>query len=174
RADDHDIARDNENDEPAGNRLGDAEGDVNRNQHGLVGERVEVSAELGCHPEAFGEEAVDGIADPGGEKQHEGHAHLARRDRPDHDRHQEDAAQRNEIWNAQISAPARPPAPSSPPALACGHAAAQYSRDQAIAQAGIPKYANAAKEAGRAMASLERGRPRSLLVSAWPRSASLC
>jgi len=86
--------------------------------------------------------------------------------------------------------------------LACGHAAAQYSRDQAIAQAGIPKYADAAKEAGPATASLESRRAsdeqceqlrpgfiartqakplassaeglRCLLVSAWPRSASLC
>jgi hypothetical protein len=33
--------------------------------------------------------------------------------------------------------------------------AGQYSRDQAIAQAGIPKYANAAKEAGPATASLD-------------------
>ena len=52
--------------------------------------------------EALGEEAVDRVADAGRQEQHEGNPHGARRrDRPDHDRHQQNAPQRNEIRNTQ-------------------------------------------------------------------------
>ena len=67
--------------------------DVDRDDQRLVGERIEIGAELGRHAEALGEEAVDGVADAGGEEQQERDPHLARRDRPDDDRHQQDARQ---------------------------------------------------------------------------------
>src|SRR5262249_15494865 len=72
------------------------------------GEGVEVGPELGPHAERLGEKTVDGIADAGSEEQDECDPHLACRDRPDHDRHQQDAAERNEVRNAQVCAPARP------------------------------------------------------------------
>ena len=83
-----------ENDQPARDRLGDPERDIDRDQHRLVGERIEIGAELGRHAEAFRQEPVHGVADAGGEKQGECDLHLARSDRPDHDRHQQDAAKR--------------------------------------------------------------------------------
>src|SRR5262249_28094578 len=55
-----------------------------------------------------GENPVAGRADAGGEEQADGAPPRARRDRPDHDRHQQDAAERNEVRNAQVCAPARP------------------------------------------------------------------
>ena len=50
----------------------DPERDIDRNDQRLVGERVEIGAEHGGHVEALGEKAVDGVADAGGEEQHEG------------------------------------------------------------------------------------------------------
>src|SRR5262249_33052502 len=65
-------------------------------------------AELGRDADRLGEKPVDGVADAGSEEQDECDPHLARRDRPDHDWHQQDAAERNEVRNTQICAPARP------------------------------------------------------------------
>ena len=102
-ADDHDIARHDKNDEEDRQRAGDAERNVNRHDERLVGQRIEVFAELARHVEVFGEEAVDGIADPGRQEQEKGNTHLSRRDRPDHDRHQQNPPQRNEIWDTQTA-----------------------------------------------------------------------
>ena len=53
-----------------------------------------------------GQEAVDGVADACGQEQQKGNAHFPRRDRQDHERHQEDTSQGNEIWDTQTRAPA--------------------------------------------------------------------
>src|SRR6185369_15770707 len=100
--DDHDVARHHEDDEPARNRAPDAERDEDRHQQRLVGERVEQGAQLARHVEPLGEKAVDGVADAGNDEDREGDFHLAGNDRPDDDRHQDDAAQRNDIRNAQL------------------------------------------------------------------------
>ena len=47
----------------SGITAGDAERDVDRHDQHLVGERIEIGAELGRHAEALGEEAVDRVAD---------------------------------------------------------------------------------------------------------------
>src|SRR5439155_19616829 len=107
RAHNHDVARDDEDNQPAWNGLRDAERDIDGNQHGLIGERIEVGTQFGSHAEPLGEISVDRVADTGGEEQHESDGHLAGHDGPDHDRHQKYAAKRNEIWNAQLCAPAR-------------------------------------------------------------------
>ncbi len=70
-----------------GKRGGDTKRNVNRNDQRLVGQRIDVGAEFARHMEALGEKAVDGVADAGGQKQKKSNAHLAGRDRPDHDRH---------------------------------------------------------------------------------------
>src|ERR1700693_1441751 len=51
--------------------------------------------------EALGEEAVDPVADAGRQKQEKGYTHPARGDRPDHDRHQQDTSQGNEVCDTQ-------------------------------------------------------------------------
>ena len=66
----------------------DRERDIDRNQHRLVGERVEIGAERGRHAEALGQKAVDRVADAGGEEQAERDPHFIGCDRPDHHRHQ--------------------------------------------------------------------------------------
>ena len=60
-----------------------------------VNDLVVQGAELGRHVEALGEKTVDQIAQPGHQEQQEGNLHLAGRDRPDHDRHQQDTRKRN-------------------------------------------------------------------------------
>src|SRR5262249_17854324 len=49
-----DVARDHQDHEPARDRLLDAERDIDRDDHRLVGERIEISAEFRCHAEALG------------------------------------------------------------------------------------------------------------------------
>ena len=105
RAYDHDVARDHQDHDPARDDSIDAERDVDRNDQHLVGERIEIGAELGGHAEALGEEAVDRIADGGHHEQQERNAHLAGRDRPHDDGHQQNAPKRNQIWNTQSAAP---------------------------------------------------------------------
>src|ERR1700688_952404 len=100
-ADDHDVARDDEDDEEDRQRAGDAERNVDRYDQRLVGQGIEIGAELARHVEALGEEAIDAVADPGRQEQEKGDAHPARRDRPDHDRHQQDTSQGNEVRDTQ-------------------------------------------------------------------------
>jgi hypothetical protein len=54
------------------------------------------------HVEAFGEKAIDCVADAGDDKEREGDFHLAGGNRPDDNRHQQDAGQRNDIRNTQL------------------------------------------------------------------------
>ena len=88
--------------------LGDAERHVDRDDQHLVGQRIEIGAEFGLHAEALGQEAVDRVADGGGQEQQEGQPHLSAGDRPDDHRHEEDARQRDEIRNTQTSGPGSP------------------------------------------------------------------
>ena len=55
-----------------------AERDIDRHDQRLVGQRIEIGAELARHAEALGQEAVDGVAHPGRQEQKERGAHLAR------------------------------------------------------------------------------------------------
>src|ERR1051326_7026907 len=96
----------NQDDQRNRQPLGDAERHVDRHDQGLVGERIEIGAEFARHVEALGQEAVDGVADAGDHEQREGGEHLSRNNRPDHDRHQDDARQSNQVWNTQTTAPA--------------------------------------------------------------------
>ena len=105
--DDHDVARNDEDDQRDRQCAGNAERNVDRHDQRLVSQRIDERAELAGHVEALGDEAVDRIADPGRQKQKEGGPHLPRHDRPDHDRDQHDASQCNEVWNTQTCAPAR-------------------------------------------------------------------
>src|SRR3954468_6242407 len=105
RADDHNVARHHENDQPAGNDFLDAQGHVDRDDERLVSERVEIRAERARHVEALGEEAVDGVTDARRQEQHERNPHGARIDRPDDDRHQQNTPQLNEVRNTHGSAP---------------------------------------------------------------------
>src|SRR4029079_976672 len=100
--DDHDIAGHHEDDDPARDRAPDSERDIDRDQQRLVGERIEQGAQFALHVEALGQEAVDGVADACNDEDCEGNPHLAGDDRPDDDRHQNDASQCNDIWNAQL------------------------------------------------------------------------
>ena len=59
-------------------RAGDAQRHIDRDDQRLVGQRIEIGAELARHVEALGEKAVDGVADPGDQEQHKGDPHLAR------------------------------------------------------------------------------------------------
>ena len=89
RADDHEVARHHQDDDPERDHPGDAERHVDRHDQHLVGQRIEIGAELGLHAEALGQEAVDRVADAGGEEQQERQAHLSGGDRPDDHRHQQ-------------------------------------------------------------------------------------
>ena len=75
---------------------------IDRDQQRLVGQRIEQGAQFARHVEALGEKAVDRVADAGDDEDRERDFHLAGGDRPDDDRHQNDAAQRNDIWNTQL------------------------------------------------------------------------
>src|SRR5262249_9765790 len=73
------------------------------------------------------------------EEEDECDPHLARRDRPDHDRHQQDAAERNEIWNAQICAPARPARLAvTIGRRTCGHARISIAAIKPLHRRGFP------------------------------------
>jgi hypothetical protein len=102
RAHDHDIARDHEDDEPARHCFYYSERDVDRDQHRLVRERIKIGTELGAHAKALGQKAVDGVGDAGCQEQGKCEAHLACRDRPNHDRHQQDTAKGDKVGNAQL------------------------------------------------------------------------
>ncbi len=105
---DHDVARHHEDDQRDRQGAGDPERHIDRYDQRLVGQRIEIGAELARHVKALGEEAVDGVADPGHQEQRKGRQHIPRRDRPDDDRHQDYAGQCDEIWNTQ-NAPRLPP-----------------------------------------------------------------
>jgi len=98
----------------AGFAVGAAERHIDRHDHRLVGERIEIGAKLGRHAEALGEKAVDRVADAGCQEQQEGNPHLAGGDRPNQDRHQQNAGKRDKVRYAQICAPpgADGPAPT--------------------------------------------------------------
>ena len=63
--DDHDVARNDQDDQRDRQRAGDAERDVDRHNQRFVGQRIDVGAEFAGHMEALGEKAVHGVADPG-------------------------------------------------------------------------------------------------------------
>src|SRR5215470_2504251 len=76
-ADDHDVARDNQDDQPTRDRLGGGKRDVDRHDQRLVRQRIEVGADLAGHAEALGQESVDRVAHAGSEENEECDAHLA-------------------------------------------------------------------------------------------------
>ena len=104
--DDHDVAGHHQDDQRYGQRARDAQRDIDRDDQRLVGQRIDQSAKLARHMKALGEKAVDGVADPGSHEEEKGGPHLARRDRPDHNRHENNASQCDEIRNTQTQAPA--------------------------------------------------------------------
>ena len=65
RADDHDIARDDEDREPRRNRAENRQRDVDRNEQRLVGQRIEISPEFRLQVEGFGQPPVDGVGNAG-------------------------------------------------------------------------------------------------------------
>src|SRR5262249_26460411 len=107
----------------------------------------------GGNGEALGKKPAEGIAEAGSEKGDECDPHLARRNRPDHDRHQQDAAERNEIWNAQICAPARPARLAvTIGRRTCGHARISIAAIKPLHRRGFPSTEARKQNEGRAMA----------------------
>ena len=60
-ADDEEVAADDEHDQPGGQHALEAERDEDGDEQRLVGDRIEIGAELGGGVEALGDEAVGGI-----------------------------------------------------------------------------------------------------------------
>src|SRR5262249_9111312 len=119
--DDHDIARNDEDDQKNRHHADNSERYIDGDDQRLVGQRIKVGAKLALHVEALGEEAVYGIADACGEKQYEGDAHFAQRDRPDQNGNEQNPPQGNEIRDTQTAPKpaatlARPPGAPPPSA----------------------------------------------------------
>ena len=74
-----------------------ASADVDRDEQRLVGDGVEIGAELGAHVEAPGDEAVDGVRSACHDEQQEGSRPLPLPDHDDHEGHEEQAADRDQI-----------------------------------------------------------------------------
>ena len=117
-ADDHDVARNDEDDQRDRQRAGDAQRNIDRHDQRLVGERVEIGAELARHVEALGKKAIDRVADPGRQEQRR----KATRISPDMIAQTTTGtsmmrAKRNEVRNTQTTP--RLPAPTSRDASLC-------------------------------------------------------
>src|SRR5438067_8920551 len=96
-ADDHDVARDDENDEPGRQMPLKSERHIDRNQEQLVGERIKVAAKLGMKLVSAGEEPVHPIAHAGDDENQECEQEVIRYDEPDRQRHEQDAPDGDEI-----------------------------------------------------------------------------
>jgi hypothetical protein len=70
---------------------------IDRHQQRLVGERIEIGAELAAPTPAAGDGAIDAVADAGHDEGEEGEAEGLRDDQPDGDRHQQQAGDGDEI-----------------------------------------------------------------------------
>src|SRR3984957_12515611 len=96
---DHDVARDHENDDPAWYRAPDTKRHIDRDQQRLVRERIEQRPQFAGHIEALGEKTVDRVANARDDEDRKSDFHLVGGNRPHDNRHQQDATERNDIWN---------------------------------------------------------------------------
>ena len=101
RGDDEDVARDDGDDEPGRQLTPDAQRDEDRDEQQLVGERIEIGAELRRPAEALGEKAVDAVRDARDDEGEECRLRLSRNQEPENDRHQDDPAECDEIGDIQ-------------------------------------------------------------------------
>jgi hypothetical protein len=100
RPDDHHVAADHQDDQPVREHPLQSQGDIDADQQQLVGQGIEIGTELGHAVIILGNEAVDGIGDPGGDEDGEGKAKIAGNDQPNEQRHHEDAGNRQQIGHA--------------------------------------------------------------------------
>ena len=100
-AHDEHVAACHQDDEPERHLAERAERQIDPDQQRLVGERVEIGAELGRGVQSLGQEAVDRIADACKHEKPEREHEIAGYDQIDHDRHQQQAADGDEIGEVQ-------------------------------------------------------------------------
>ena len=85
------VTADDGDHQPQRQLVAHAERNIDADDQELVGERVEIGAELGLPVVALGEVAVDGIADAGTDEHEEGASGLAGEQHPEDHRHRDDA-----------------------------------------------------------------------------------
>ena len=87
---------------------GKAQSDIDADQQRLVGDRVEIGAELAVPAKALGEEAVGGVGQSRQQEQQEGRLHLVGDDQPHDERNEHDAPERKGIGNIHRRSSRRP------------------------------------------------------------------
>ncbi len=96
-ADDEEIAADDEHDQPGRQFALESEGHEDGDEQRLVGDRVEIGAELGGGPEPLGDEAVSGVGKAGEDEQHRRRQIPVRDHQPNDKRNADQAGNGDEV-----------------------------------------------------------------------------
>ena len=100
--------------------VGKSERDIDRDQQRLVGDRVEIGAELGVPAIALGKEAVGRVGQTREQEHEKCRQHLVRDDQPYHQRDEHNPPEREDVGDVHRCSsrqPRAPPGASSLPAL---------------------------------------------------------